>query len=534
MTTKRKLQLYLIAAFWVLVLASMAQGQTYADLFDLTQSTGSVPGNPNMLAQGEDGNLYSTMPSSFPGNGTTVMAGTGGSVVATHYFNGTDGFSPQSGLTLGIDGNFYGTTSLHSTGPYGEVFQVTPGGTVAVLHGFSNTTDGGAPWAPPIMAADGNLYGVTQGTTPVAYKIAMPAITFSVLANLPSPSVAPLIVGSDGNFYGVTLKGGAFNQGTVFRLTLKGALKIIYSFGGSATDGLNPSGGLLQAADGKLYGTTYWGGTAGQGTIFSLTTAGGSYKILHSFTGTDGAHPSAGVIQASNNFLYGVTSAGGGGGNGAFFKMNTTGTTYNVLHNFDGKLTGGSPFATPTLHTNGIFYGWGTVGPAEGVLYSMNVGLQPFASLVVLTSGKVGQKVGIIGQGFTTATGVQFGTGPGTFTVLNDTYMTAAPATGATTGKVTVLEPGGNLVSPQTFKVIPTISGFSPPSGPVASSVVITGTSFLQTTAVKIGGANATVFTVNSDTQITATVAPAAKTGKIVVTTKGGTATSAKTFTVTP
>src|SRR5581483_10860503 len=149
-------------------------------------------------------------------------------------------------------------------------------------------------------------------------------------------------------------------RGTVVRLTLKGALKIIYSFGGSATDGLNPSGGLLQAADGKLYGTTYWGGTAGQGTIFSLTTAGGSYKILHSFTGTDGAHPSAGVIQASNNFLYGVTSAGGGGGNGAFFKMNTTGTTYNVLHNFDGKLTGGSPFATPTLHTNGIFYGWGT------------------------------------------------------------------------------------------------------------------------------------------------------------------------------
>lgn len=88
----------------------------------------------------------------------------------------------------GIDGNFYGTTSLHPTGPYGEVFQVTAGGTLAVLNGFSNTTDCGAPWAPPIMAADGNLYGVTQGTTPVAYKIAMPAITFSVLANLPSPA----------------------------------------------------------------------------------------------------------------------------------------------------------------------------------------------------------------------------------------------------------------------------------------------------------------------------------------------------------
>ena len=70
-----------------------------------------------MLAQGQDGNLYSTMPSSFPGDGTTVMAGTGGPVVVTHYFCGTDGFSPESGVTLGIDGNFYGThfAPLHRT-----------------------------------------------------------------------------------------------------------------------------------------------------------------------------------------------------------------------------------------------------------------------------------------------------------------------------------------------------------------------------------------------------------------------------------
>jgi hypothetical protein len=97
-----------------------------------------------------------------------------------------------------------------------------------------------------------------------------------------------------------------------------------------------------------------------------------------------------------------------------------------------------------------------------------------------------------------------------------------------------VLEPGGNLASLQTFKVIPTISGFAPSSGQVGTSVVITGTSFLQTTALKFGGVKATVFTVNSDTQITATVPTAAVTGKIVVTTKGGTATSAATFTVTP
>ncbi|MBZ5679742.1 MAG: IPT/TIG domain-containing protein [Acidobacteriia bacterium] len=528
---KLKLQCCMMAAFWLIVLTSFAQAQTYTDLYDLTQATGSAPGSPNLLAQGQDGSLYSTMPSSFPGDGTTIVAPpTGGIVTVTHYFQGTDGFAPQSGLTLGMDGNFYGTTSLPSTGIDGEVFQVTPAGTVTVLYGFSNTTDGGYPWAPPTQASDGNLYGVTRGTTPVAYKIVMPAATFSVLANLPAASVAPLIVGTDGNFYGTTQTGGKFNAGTVFQLTKKGVLKIIYNFGTAASDGSSPSGPVMQAADGRLYGTTYWGGATGNGIVYQVTTAG-AYKILHSFNGTDGSHSSAGLVQGSDNFLYGTTVAGGALGNGAFFKINTTGTTYAVLHDFDGKTSGGSPGATPVLHTNGTIYGWGTVGPKEGVLYSMNVGLKPFASLVVLTSGKVGATVGILGQGFSSATGVQFGSGTGSFTVVSDTYMTASPKAGATTGKVTILEPSGNLVTPQKFKVIPTIKSFSPTSGTVGTSVVITGMSLSQTTAVKFGTVAAT-FTVNSNTQVTATVPAGAVTGKISVTTQGGTATTATSFTV--
>lgn len=151
---------------------------------------------------------------------------------------------------------------------------------------------------------------------------------------------------------------------------------------------------------------------------------------------------------------------------------------------------------------------------------------------MVIWSGKVGQQVGILGQGFSKATGVQFGAGPGTFTVASDTYMIASPATNAATGPVTVLEPTGNLVTPQTFSVLPDLLSFSPPSGSVGTQVVITGTSLLQTTTVTIGGAKATSFTVNSDTQVTATVPAGAKTGKITIATKGGKATSAKKFTV--
>lgn len=527
-----KLQCCLIVTVWLIAFSSLSQAQTYTDLYDLTQLTGSVPGTPNSLAQGFDGQLYSTMPSSFPGQGTTVVApATGGVVTATHFFAGTDGSEPMSGLTLGMDGNFYGTTYIHTTTSYGEVFQVTPAGAVTVLYGFTNTTDGEGPWAPPIMASDGNLYGVTQGSPAVAYKITMPAATFSVLANLPAASIAPLIVGSDGNFYGTTGKGGTANEGTVFQLTKKGVLKIIYSFAANGTDGMNPSGAVLQAVDGKLYGTTYWGGTSGQGTIFSMTTSGGAYKILHTFAGPEGAHPPSALVQGSDLFLYGVTYAGGALGDGAFFKINTTGTSYTDLHDFDGKGSGGSPGSALLLHTNGTIYGWGAVGPKEGVLYSMNVGLKAFVSPVVLTAAKVGQSVGIIGQGFSTATGVKFGTGTGTFTVVSDTYMTAKPASGATTGKITVLEPSGNLATPKTFKITPSIKTFSPTSGTVGTSVVITGQSLSQTSAVKFGTVAAT-FTVNSDTQVTATVPTGAVTGKISITTPGGTAMSTTNFTV--
>lgn len=521
----------LTAAFCLLDLPSLMQAQTYTDLYDLSQATGSVPYFPNLIAQGQDGLLYSTMPSSFPGDGTVVVAPpTGGIVTVTHYFEGTDGFAPNSGLTLGMDGNFYGTTYIHSSNAYGTVFQVTPGGAVTSLYGFGNLKDGAYPWAPPIQASDGNLYGVTQGDTPVAYKITMPEAAFSVLADLPSASVAPLIVGSDGNFYGTTIAGGAFNEGTVFQLTRKGALKIIYSFGSTANDGTTPDAPVMLGADNKLYGTTYWGGVNGLGTVFQVTNAG-VYKSLHSFNGTDGSHPSAGMVQGSDKFLYGTTIAGGGLGDGAFFKINTSGTTYAVLHDFDGKLTGGSPASTLLLHTNGTIYGWGQVGPKEGVLYSMNVGLKPFASLVVTTSGKVGTPVEVIGQGFAIGTTAQFGTGPGTFTVKSDTYGIATPAAGATTGPVTITEPSGKLITPQTFKVTPTIRRFTPTSGPVGTSVVITGNSLLQTGVVKFG-AVAAVFTVNSDTQVTATVPAGAVTGKINITTSGGTATTATNFTV--
>ncbi len=520
-------------ALTLILLATIPVCAQYTELhnFDFHKE-GSNPLYPALMAQGQDGSLYSTMATQLSFDGSVFNSTLSGVVTQLYDFTGDDGEFPQSGLSLGFDGNFYGTTEEGGSTRKGTVFKIGPGG-MTKLHEFQDDNNGAYPWAPPIQAPDGNIYGVTyNGTHPgIAYKIT-PSGAFSAIATLPSETWAPLILGADGNLYGTTQYGGDFNQGTVFQLTTKGKLKVIHSFG---ADGLHPGGPVMQAADGKLYGTTPWGGTGSIGIVFVMSTSGAGYKVLHNFQTLDGVNPASGMVQGSDKFLYSVATGGGANSQGTLFRLSTTGKNFSVLYNFDTQM-GAEPTGTPTLHTDGTIYGVTYTGGPQfsgyGVLYSFQNGLKPFASLVVIWSGKLGTQVGILGQGFSSATGVQFGSGPGTFTVVSDTYMIASPATNATTGPVTILEPGGNLVSTQTFSVLPDILSFSPPSGPVGTQVVITGTSLLQTTTVTIGGAKATSFTVNSDSQVTATVPAGAKTGKITIATKGGKATSAKKFTV--
>ncbi len=95
---------------------------------------------------------------------------------------------------------------------------------------------------------------------------------------------ASLVQGTDGDFYGTTSQGGTFGAGTVFKITRLGALKTLHNFGknSACADGLSPYAGVIQAADGNFYGTTEYGGTAGEGTIFRLTP-GGKLTTLYSF-----------------------------------------------------------------------------------------------------------------------------------------------------------------------------------------------------------------------------------------------------------
>jgi uncharacterized repeat protein (TIGR03803 family) len=210
------------------------------------------------------------------------------------------------------------------------------------------------------------------------------------------PTSALIDVG--GTFYGTTFFGGTAGYGTVFSINSEtGAKTAVYSFAGGS-DGAYPQAALLSVGS-TLYGTTWSGGTSGNGTVFSINPATGAEAVVHSFAGgADGASPLAALISVGG-MLYGTTSSGGTTGNGTVFSINPATGAETVLYSFAGGTDGAGPGAA-LLNDGGIFYGTtelgGTTGngtvfsinPATGaetVLYSFEGGAdgdRPIASLI--------------------------------------------------------------------------------------------------------------------------------------------------------
>ena len=536
--------------------------------FSVVYNFGSNSGDPSkpsyagILAQGRDGNLYSTGPDGGGSCcGAVFQISPAGKLKNIHSFSGSgnDGAFPQGGITLGSDGNFYGTSYEGGTATAGVVFRVTPGGTATTLHSFTGGSDGGYPFAPPVEGNDGNFYGTTVygGDTTkcnsgcgTIYKIT-PTGALTTLHKFDITHgygpYAPLVLGTDGNFYGTTTSGTSANAGVVFKITPAGNFTVLFSF--DSTHGQSPFSGLVQGNDGNLYGTTIYGGTKGTGVIFKITPAG-RLSVLHSMNGsTDGAQPFGGLVLGTDGSFYGANAYGGtvnancSDGCGTLFKITPTGS-YSVLYKFDSA-TGAQAHVTPFQHTSGVVYGDTTVGGTGnvnpcftgncGVFYKwQNSSLPPFVSLMPYF-GRVGKVVEFLGQGFVAGkTSVSFNGAAASVTVVSSTYLTAVVPNGATTGSVAVTTSGVKLSSNKIFRVTPQISSFTPSSGKVGTAVMITGVSLKQTTAATFGGVRATSFTVKSDTQVTATVPTGAKTGNIVINTAGGSAASSAIFTVTP
>jgi uncharacterized repeat protein (TIGR03803 family) len=175
-------------------------------------------------------------------------------------------------------------------------------------------------------------------------------------------SVAPLI-NVDGTLYGTTQQGGVSNYGTVFKVTRSGVESVLYSFTGRGGDGGAPLAGLVNV-NGTLYGTTFGGGTSGNGTVFTITPSG-KERMLHSFTGSDGAEPEAGLTDV-NGTLYGTTREGGpNSGDGTVFRITPSGVE-TVLHTFVQNHSDGFNPTAALVDLNGSLYGTTSQGGSTG------------------------------------------------------------------------------------------------------------------------------------------------------------------------
>jgi len=281
------------------------------------------------LVQGADGNFYGTTIGGGDNAGTVFKITPDGTLTTLHIFEEDDGLSPMGTMVQGTDGNFYGTTNGGGANFEGSVFKITPSGTLTTLASLGNDDEGGAPYAGVIQATDGNFYGTaTHGGNEngMVFKVT-PTGTITTLYSFCSQNGCPdgmspfagLVQGADGNLYGATSSGGDFNScsleqgcGTIFKIALDGTLTTVHDF--HSTDGFNPQGTLTLGSDGNFYGTTFYGGANNFGTVFTMTPAG-TLTTLHSFNQTDGSMPYAGLVQAANGKFYGTTSSGGTSGN---------------------------------------------------------------------------------------------------------------------------------------------------------------------------------------------------------------------------
>jgi uncharacterized repeat protein (TIGR03803 family) len=309
--------------------------------------------------------------------------------------NGSDGSNPSAGLidVGGSLGTVYGTTAGGGIYHDGTLFSLNLATDAeTILHSFSGRADGDQPYAS-VIKVNGKLFGTSGGG---AHSGEGTLFSFNLKSGLRRvlhtfdgmDGKGPrYLINVNGTLYGTTVWGGTSGNGTVFSFNLNtGAATVLYSFG-SGTDGTNPYGALIDV-NGMLYGTTFAGGTWGDGTAFSFNPQTDAETVLWAFgNGTDGQTPYAGLINVKGT-LYGTTYYGGTHGDGTVYSFNPETDTEAVLWSFGNGTDGQNPFAGLTKVNGTLFgttygggaYGTGTVfslapqTDAEAVLWSFGNG----------------------------------------------------------------------------------------------------------------------------------------------------------------
>lgn len=366
-------------------------------------------------------------------------------------FNGADGNGPLAGLIADKNGAFYGTTVYGGSLGFGTVYKITParkGYTESVLWSFGSDGDGRQPMAGLISDAQGALYGTTSVGGAAGYgavfKLTPSGSGYaeSVLYSFCSkprcvdgkaPEYGGLTADTRGDLYGTTASGGAYDSGTVFKLTPSGSgysESVLHSFCAKPTcnDGQYPSG-LIIDRTGALYGTTYQGGSRdgacssisgpiGCGVVFKLVPSGSTYTehVLWYFgkRAHDGVLPSGALIADATGTLYGGTDGGGAyctssGGCGTVFALTPAGRKYTerILWNFNG--TDGAGAGPLVAGKNGVLYGL-TAGITylTGAVFTLTPSGKGYAQRILWSFGSGSDGSGP--EGLLESKGVLYGT----------------------------------------------------------------------------------------------------------------------------
>ena len=282
-----------------------------------------------------------------------------------------------------------------------SAFSRTPArGTTTTLFNFTGTVSDG--WSPygSLTLSGSKLYGMTEkgggSNRGTVFSLNANGTGFSLLHSFtgsPSDGADPdgslLLVGS--KLYGLTADGGSMGFGSLFSMNTDGTgFSLLHSFSGGASDGTYPHDSLTLSGS-RLYGMTSAGGGSGDGgTVFGLNTDGTGFSLLHTFTGADGATPTYGSLTLSGSKLYGTTETGGStGGGGTVFSLNTDGTGFSLLHSFaPGGSAGAFPLGSLTVSGTKL-YGMTDLGgiSEQGVLFGMNTNGTGFSVLHSFTGG---------------------------------------------------------------------------------------------------------------------------------------------------
>jgi len=443
----------------MLVLYAALTAALPAQTFTTLASFYSVNGTPtSTLVEGPDLNFYGTTANLVFTDviGAVFKATPDGMVRGIYDFPWNGGTEPFGGLVLGTDENLYGTTcpDLYTPAPsQGTIFVLTPDGVLRTLHEF-NGADGNCPRAALVQGTDGDFYGTTQnggaydqGTFFKVSSFGVFTLLYSFDATNGGP-FAPLIQGTDGNFYGT---GGIPGPGVLFKLTPDGRASTLVAF--TSADGGWSLGALVQGTDGNFYGTGAYGGMPGCfaglcGTIYRVTP-GGVLTTLHTFSGAEGCAPDW-IAQANDGNFYGTAFGTICANQGSIFKITPDGdftTLYSSALEFGpiGMVQG----------TDGSFYGTTHNGGSHmvGSLFRFSTGLAPFVKLLPFAA-HVGDAIEIFGNNIGSATAVTFNGVETAFNINTASQLTALVPAGVTEGFVQVSTPGGTLKSNVPFHLI--------------------------------------------------------------------------------